>query len=335
MKHGGNRTGARARLMTSASAATLALMLAGTPAMAQGAGDDARSYWVLELSGGIPFGDKAIWSTGAGEMGGPLDIRPDFTVGGTVGVMMPMARLFEGAGPEWSAGVFARLTRSNRADERSTYSYGYYPGDAIAAMISGYVQKGRHQETHGFVDFEARRDVGLGLGENVSFEAIMGLRFGVFNAETDLTASYFSLLGHAHGRSFFVGLGPRLGGALTVEFGDGFSFGADASAAILLGHRRSQTTSSSIAAMASVLSFRRSGFDAVPMLEGSLALNYDLGSSGTMLSGGLNFSAIFGAHDKRGVFAGLPGGPFGLGGRNLDRYSIGPFVRLTMPFGGN
>ena len=341
--------GARARLLTTVSAATLALLLAGTPAEAGGAGTD--SYWVFELSGGVPFGDEQPWTQLASGGGDGIEIGrhgpptaptryvgPDFTIGGTVGVVMPMTRLFSGAGPDWGVGVFARLNRSNRGAADATGG-GYYYGSLFNILGGAFPTfytfgQVKQQETHAIVDFEARRDVGLGLGEDVEFTAIIGLRFAVIDADTDTS---FVFLPYPTGytlnesrRSLFVGLGPRLGGALTVNLGDGFSFGADAAGTILLGHR-----SVKVDAVGGLFSTTDSSsrFDAIPMLEASASLNYDLGTSGATLSGGVKFMAAFGMNDQRAGF-GLAGGP-APGERNGNRYMISPFVRLTVPIGGN
>ena len=322
---------ARARLMATVSAAVLVGLLAGAPAAAQE--PDAASYWVLELEGGVPLGDRQLVS----ELVPPglLTIsgsRPDFTIGGRIGVVTPMAALFADAGAGWDAGIFARFSRSNNASARGflvpgTYYYFPYYG-AVSSSL---------QETRAMIDFEARRDVGLGLPEDVDLTVIAGLRFAFFDSDTNTSFNllylytptpYYSF--NERRRSRFVGLGPTLGAEMRVDLGDGFALGFDARASVLFGRRTVKTEFGGLFGPI-VTRFERSRFDVVPMVGGSAAISYDLGTSGATLSAGLRATAAFGIHNQRALPSGLTGIP---GTGNVDRFTVTPFVRLTLPFGG-
>ncbi|MEM8876877.1 MAG: Lpg1974 family pore-forming outer membrane protein [Pseudomonadota bacterium] len=319
------RERARDRLLCSTSALAVVLCLAADvePVRAE----DAQ--FIFEIDGGWVFGDDQPWARRA-PSAEILDIGPEEIFGGTVGLIAPIP-----ASP-WEVGVFARFGRTGE-ESQSRYDPflfnvigGYYP----TAYVNGSVE---HQEDHLIVDFEARRDVGLGSEIGTKSVLSAGLRFGYFSADTKTQFLYpppipiFPAFVFEENREdVFVGVGPHVGIETSTPLTGGLSFDLAASASVLFGPRvTSVIASGSLPFVAA--GFSEYEFDAVPMLEGRIGLSYVPQTQRYRLSAGVDASAWFDVFNQLTTVDILGSPP---GDENADRFLLRPYVRLTVPLGG-
>ncbi|MEX3010087.1 Lpg1974 family pore-forming outer membrane protein [Hoeflea sp. TYP-13] len=302
------------------------MFLAQMPADANAG--DGQTKLILELNGGAIWGDSQPWAVVAPSYtpyGDLQKIRPDYYLGGLIGVIAPMNKITPEFGSEWDVGFFARLGISDEQSEGGLASYFY---NILGGNYPTYYTAGSatHRETHAIVDFEARRDVGLGSQNGGKTTLKAGLRFGYFNAETDTQFVYlpspsFTLTDTR--RSRFIGAGPRIGLESVIPVAPNVTFDLAGAGALLFGIKdTSVTTAGALGGISG--SSSSNVFDVVPMLEASAALSFRSDSMPGILSVGVRTEAWFGAYNQTTAIT---------GDDDANRYIISPFARLTMPIG--
>ncbi len=326
----------RTVFLQTVSAAALAVVLSHNPDPARA--DELSGELIFEFHGGFLSGNEQPWAQRFGPGGFPdfhtERIAPDTSLGGTVGYRAPATQVFHEAGHAWDIGVFARFGVSNTETEGGVASPyfniigGYYPTFYTAG-------KSRHQEEHLIVDFEARRDVGLGGDLPISTKFMAGFRFAYFNADTETKFVYlptpvpYTLRDNRE--SQFIGAGPRVGFDSNIPISGNLSIDLSGSAALLFGRRN--TSNNTVGGNFFIsTSFVRESFKVVPTLEGSAAFRFQMPGTSASLSIGVRTDAWFDVYDQRTSFNTFT--PANIGRRDADRISISPFARLTVPLGG-
>jgi hypothetical protein len=211
---GTNCSGFRWKLLATAS--TLALLASiSTPADANADADDAGrpTVWIelggqLErtIGGGEAFAplffshiDQSLTSPTEMEKELPWSIGPEGKLS------------FQPDGSDWvfSASIRYGRTNSRRSTQQktkptpfkdvlkfTTYTAGGYSGGrrccVTRTLLPSHAQYAdvdlKHEETHGIVDFQAGRDVGLGLfGRQSTSVLSAGIRFAQFNSKTNIS----------------------------------------------------------------------------------------------------------------------------------------------------
>ena len=316
------------RLLGSASLLAISLCLAHAPAKAE------EPHIVFELKGGTVDGRGQPWAFS--QPGATfLSVEPETILGGTLGVVLPLSP-FPSVSDEWNAGIFARF---GRTDEESRYAR---PAGTLFNIIGGAYATNYprgsvdHEEEHLIVDFEARRDVGLGGQTGPQLIAIAGIRFGYFSADTDtLLQCLFCPTNYMteDRNDRFVGVGPRIGFEGSAPLGSGFAFDAAASAAVLIGRRI--TSAFALDSFGGVdFVHTQDSLDIVSTIDGRLGLNFTPPSGAYRFGFGVEASYWFGVHDQTLFTPGAPPGFFPQES-NADRFVLQPYARLTVPLGGS
>jgi hypothetical protein len=299
--------------------------------------EDAQSEFIFEFQGGFPLGDSQAWAQSFGP-GGIFDndieyIRPDTSLGGTIGFRTRADNFLPSAGSGWDVGVFARFGATNTASEGGLASPyfnilgGFYPTFYTAG-------RAEHREEHLIVDFEARRDVGLGGDLPIATKVMAGIRFAYFNADTETefvylpTPSYYVLTDDRE--SQFIGAGPRVGFDSTMGVNETVSLEMSGALSVLFG-RRNTSVVTITPFFGPGGSFVREEFAVVPTVEGSAAIRIQPPGTSVSLSIGVRADASFGAFDQRSAFTFFS--PDSVGEANARRVTISPFARLTVPLG--
>lgn len=317
-------------LFHSASALAIATCLSQAPAVAHA--EEAKA--VIELKGGWVDGRAQPW---AFQQPGAtfLNVGPENIIGGTLGLVLPMSP-FPSVGEEWNAGIFARF---GRTDEESRYAR---PAGALFNIIGGAYAttypRGSvdHEEEHLIVDFEARRDVGLGSETGPQLIAIAGIRFSYFSADTNtLLQCLFCPTNYLteDRNDRFVGVGPRIGFEGSAPLGGGFAFDAAASAAVMIGRRI--TSAFALDNFGGVdFVHTEDSLDVVSTIDGRLGLTFTPPSGAYRFGFGVEGSYWFGVHDQTLFTPGAPPGFFPQES-NADRFVLQPYARLTVPLGSS
>jgi len=323
----------RTHLLRTVSAAALMLLITQTPP-AKADAQKSPFQIILELYGGVPSGDKQIWSDPC--PCSPLTIKPDFHAGGVVGVVGSMSHFLPGSHPGWGFGMFARFGTSNNASEGRVTYYHY---NVLGGNYPSYYTAGRarHRETHAIVDFEARRDVGLGGDDSTRITLKAGVRFAHFRADTNtqftfLPSPYYTL--RERRRSRFFGAGPRIGAEVTLPLAYGFTLDLAASGSVLFGQQ--STSVNAVGGLGGISAVDRRRFaKTVALLDGEAAVSYVFPTSMAKISIGTKVDAWLNVHDTRtkDYIPGFPLDPV-FGKRNASRFWVSPFVRVTVPIGG-
>jgi hypothetical protein len=294
----------RTRLLRTVSAAALMLLITQTPP-AKADAQKSPFQIILELYGGVPSGDRQVWSDPC--PCGPLTIKPNFHAGGVVGVVGSMSHFLPGSHAGWGFGMFARFGTSNNASEGRVTYYHY---NVLGGNYPSYYTAGRarHRETHAIVDFEARRDVGLGGDGSTRMTLKAGVRFAHF--------------------------GPRIGAEVALPLAYGFTLDLAASASVLFGQQ--STSVNAVGGLAGISAVDRRRFaKTVALLDGEAAVSYVFPTSMAKVSIGTKVDAWLNVHDTRtkDYIPGFPLDPV-FGKRNASRFWVSPFVRVTVPIGG-
>ncbi len=316
----------RNRLLMTISAAALVAMMPQHSARA----DERPSWMVFEVNYDRLGGDSQVWAQNLFPIEN-LTIRPDDGLSGTVGFVTPLQD------SNVDVGMFARfgVSETNRANTAPPSSvYNVLGGATYTSYARGKV---KHSEHHVIVDFEARRDVGFGSGNNgVTVTAKGGLRFGYFEANTDTTFSTpGSYQASENRKNRLLGLGPRLGIDAVAPLSDSVQVDFSAAGSLLLGDQHIRVTSSQTlgAPIVGQSTDELHTFRIVPMLEASAAVGFEpSGPGGTTISLGIRGEAWFGAFDQRTLFNPAAGAG-SLGTSAANRYSVGPFIRVKVPLG--
>jgi hypothetical protein len=286
-----------------------------------------EAQFIFEIDGGWVFGDEQPWARRipSAEI---LTIGPDEILGGTIGFVAPIPD------SSWDAGVFARFGRTGK-ESQSRFDpllFNVIGGYVPTYYISGSVE---HEENHLIVDFEARRDVGLGSEIGTDTVLSAGLRFGYFSADTN-TQFYFpgfffpGYILEEKREDVFVGAGPHVGIETSTPLAGGLTFDLAASASVLFGPRVTSVSAISIPPF-NTAGFSDHGFDAVPMLEGRIGFSYVPQSQSFRFSAGVEASAWFDVFNQLTTVDILGAPP---GDDNADRFILRPYARLAVPLGG-
>ena len=309
-------------MLASVSAAAIAVSVARGPLRA----DERDTTVIIDFNYAFLMGDSQTWAETLG--GSSLRIRPDGRPTGTLGLVTPLKNT------PYDIGVFATFGASDTEKRSAAQPYNVLGGLIYASYYSG-TGRAEHSEHHLIVDFEARRDIGLG-SESVEVTAKAGLRFGYFDAETDTTFSTpGSYLLFEDRNSRFIGVGPMFGFDARAPLGDSFQLDFSAAGALLLGDQQTRVVTNQPVGGIIVgnTSDNNHRFDVVPMVEASAALGFAVPGTSATLSMGVRFEAWFGVYDQKTKFDPFnPGGT--LGKKNAHRYSLGPFIRLEIPLNG-
>lgn len=319
-----DRRSFRRIMLTSVSAIAIAVSIAREPARAE----ERETTVIIDFNYAFLMGDSQVWAEAQGPLGSSLRIRPDARPTGTLGLVTPLT------GTPYDIGVFASFGVSD-TERRSAINPTNVLGGLTYASYSAGVGRAKHSEKHLIVDFEARRDIGLGSESGLDVTAKAGIRFGYFDAETGTTFSTPGLyLLNEDRDSRFIGAGPMLGFDARAPLGDSFQLDFSAAAALLLGDQQTRVVTNQPLGGIIVGNTRGNDhrFDVVPMVEASAALGFAVPGTAATLSMGVRFEAWFGVYDQETSFD-----PFNLGGtlgkKNANRYSLGPFIRLEIPLG--
>ena len=326
-RHRRRLSSSKMRLLHSASITAIVTCLAFTPVSAQV--PDRQGKFIVEFSGSVHSGDEQPWN-----QFGPNSfntIGPGPGLNGLIGYIGPINRFLPSADNGWNIGVFARFGSSNKQTEAG-YGYPYFNilGGNFPTPYS--VGKATHREEHLIVDFEARKDVGLGSLTNSQTIVKGGIRFAHFQADTNTTFYSPPTYVLTEKRRFeFTGIGPKFGIEHEQPISPFVSFDISGSAAFLYGRRSTNVTTVGCACgINNSTSIERS--DWVSMLEGRLGFTFSSPNSPTRLSIGVEANAWLGLYDQRAVWS--VGGAAIPGKEHADRFSFGPYVRLTTLLGG-
>lgn len=322
------RAGVLRRLNTkffkTASAIAIATMLADVPSVARA--EDNQTQLIIEGYGGGVYGDSQPWvivtpfSNPPGEF---RKIKPKTAYGGMIGVITPAENVAPNSSLGWDIGVFARYGMSNKQSESDT---GFYLYNIMGTYFSYYTDGTvTQQEEHAIVDFEARRDVGLGSATGAQTTLKAGARFAYFNAGTNtvFTSSYYPSYTVSENRtSKFIGAGPRIGFDSFLPVSTNVTLDLTGAGSLLFGVKNTslRTIGTNFGEGATT-----SRFGVVPTLEASAALTYSPTSSPAKFSVGVRAESWFGVFDQRTALTNK---------KNANRYSISPFLRMTTPIGG-
>ncbi len=284
---------------------------------------------ILELNGGAVFGDSQNWAFVVPPAPSNRTIRPDTIYGGTVGFILPSGNLSDTGLSGWDVGVFARFGISNEENRGGTLPFPFYYYNVMGGTVpSGYYTGfAKHQERHLMVDFDARRDVGLGTGANSQAIFSAGVRFAYFNAETE------TLFQCGCGPSLtetrqaeFIGVGPRMGIESNIPLSKNVAFSWSAGGSVLFGRRNTNYISVGPVGNSSA----RGEFDFVPTLDARAAFTFKRPGTPAIFSVGVEANAWFGVYDQLNPFN-VPG--IGQGEENANRFSVSPFISLAIPLG--
>lgn len=296
------------------------------------------SLLILEGQIGRSFGDDQVWtffSPGPFVAAPPFtrDVAPDTTYEGTVGIITPAPDLLPRSNAVWNVGVFARFGSTGEASEAV---FGNYYYNVLGGSFPTYYTAGRveHQETHAFVDFEARQDVGLGSDQQGSLTTFIGASFGYLNAQTDTEFVFlpnpvpYTL--NEKRETEFIGVGPRIGFERKIPLNEFTTFDLGGSASILFGRRNTSTvTNGGLPFVSNQL--HQSSYDFVSLFAGRIGFTFSMPTSPATLGIGVEGRAWLNAFDQGTNVLGPPQ----LGDRGADRFQINPYVRLTIPLGEN
>jgi len=180
-------------------------------------------------------------------------------------------------GSSWELSASVRYGRSNshKTLHQQSYPPGYYKYGLdgsklkILPIAAQFVDaQTKHSESHAILDFQAGKDVGLGLfGKSGSSTLSLGVRFAQFTSRSDVSINenpdwyfrykYFGTIRVPHGQPFhsyagnleashsFTGLGPSLSwkNATPIASGDdsGVTLDWGVNAAILFGRQKART----------------------------------------------------------------------------------------------
>ena len=317
----------RHKLLMTISAVALTAMI--SPGMVRA--DDRPSWATFELNYDRLTGDSQIWSQNIAPVQN-LSVRPDDGISGTIGFVTPLHD------SKFDVGIFARfgMTENERAQTAPPSSVNNVLGGATYTSYAlGQV---KHSEHHVIVDFEARRDLGFGSDSNgIQVTAKGGLRFGYFEANTDTAFSTpGSYQASENRKNRLLGLGPRIGIDAVAPLSDLVQVDLSAAGSLLLGDQHIRVTSQQPlgAPIVGNTTDELHTFRVIPMLEASAAVGFNpTGPGGALISLGVRGEAWFGAFDQRTLFN--PSAGVGtLGTSTANRYSLGPFIRIKVPFGG-
>jgi hypothetical protein len=315
-------TGLRGRLLATTSGLILAAALAG-PALAEGAGS-----FQIDL-----IGD---WNTVGG---GATQWTSDLPAGaaGNTGRLKPRGG-FDGEAditwrPSASNWVFLGSVRYGRTNTSHSAVSQYSSNNS---GYRSYYGKGRQHETHLMVDFQAGRDVGLGMfGKGSSSILAAGVRFVHFTSTTTADFStyakyrsgYVSGTRHRRINRLTTGAGPMVSWKTNVPLSSGFAFRFGASGALLVTNQIAKFSDVFTAGRfdegldSPTVSGRRSSTRLVPEPAAYAALAFTPRGSALSIAVGYRVDAYFGVLD----------GGFDTAHR-VDRVLAGPFVDLSVKF---
>lgn len=320
------------RFFTTVSTIAIGTLLADFPAEARA--DDSQAQLIIEGYGGGVYGDSQPWTGVFNFFTGDAStrsIRPDTVWGGGVGFITPASKVSPDFNPDWGIGVFARFGISNKESDNAvatafTTLYNILGGNYGSNYTLG---RATHREEHAIVDFEARRDVGLGSGSGAQTTVKAGARFAYFNSATNTDFNYYSFFGSNftlsdNRTSKFIGAGPRIGFDTLVPVSTNVTFDLSGAGSMLFGVKNTSVRTIGDLFFISGAS-STSKFHVVPMLEASAALTYSPASSPAKFSVGVRAEAWFGVFNQSTAIT---------SSSNANRYQVTPFVRMTTPIGG-
>ena len=320
----------RTKLLTTVSAAALALMVSGTTPPAKAGPMGHRSAW-LSLEGDLFWlnGDKQIWAEVADIVNevasGTRDVKPGGGWSGRAGAGIPIM-------PGLSIAAYARFGVTRKGKDKdavipssSLYFYNVLGGDNPTFYHNGSVE---HKEKHTIIDFEVRKDVGLGMG--IAVTAKGGVRYASFDSETRTEFFYAAdTILHEKRNAGFHGIGPRLGLDVRVPVNGPWVVDLSGSGSVLWGRKkRSSFAAGEYVGPGGV---NVSSHDSVWNLEGSAAVSY-VGKN-VELSLGVRAEQWWGVFDQTRLFAfdnGIGAFQNYTGKDDADRLHWGPFVKLTL-----
>lgn len=325
------RTGVLCRLNShffkTASAIVIGTLLADLPAVARA--EDGQTQFILEGYGGGVYGDSQPWVEMLNLFSGfsTSAIRPNTVWGGGIGFITPASNLSPGFKPEWGIGVFARFGMTNKESDSKYATYFSTLYNILDPNYYGQFDSGQvtHREEHYIVDFEARRDVGLGSASGAKTTVKVGARFAYFNADTNSNfyRYYTPFIYVTENRtSKFVGAGPRVGFDTMLPVSTNVSLDVSGAASLLFGVKNTGFRAFTFFDASSATT---SKFHIVPTFEASAAFTFRPQSSRAKFSVGVRAEAWLGVFDQSTAVT---------NNKNANRYQVTPFVRMTTPIGG-
>jgi len=270
-----NRTDFRWKLLTTVSTFALIATIYG-PSKAKAADSDRPTMWIelggqlerVEGVGTVPTPPFLLKPAPSFETLTPLEAerRPRYSVGGEGKIS------FEPKGTNWVFSASIRYGRSNgdkHAHNQTVRAPSHVVGGTLTETIAKFADtKAKHDENHAVADFQAGKDVGLGMFGSESISTIsVGVRFvqfafktallnikerpdvQVYNAITFLPSKFFPAtrfhdyaLSETSARSF-RGVGPSISWNASAPFAGNrenaeFAFDWGMNAAVLFGRQR-------------------------------------------------------------------------------------------------
>jgi len=313
------------RFFKTASAVAIGTMLANLPSVARA--EDNQTQLIFELNGGGVYGDSQPWVDVVNFIVGDVTtktIRPDTVWGGGLGFITPASNVLSNFNPDWGIGVFARFGITNKEADSAAATAATTLYNIMGYYFTSYLDaKATHREEHVIVDFEARRDVGLGSESGAKSTVKVGARFAYFNAATNTEfVTYGSPFRLTENRtSKFIGAGPRIGFESVVPVAPNVTFDFSGAGSLLFGVKNTSLRSIGFFFGEGTTTSR---FHVVPTFDASAALTFSPVSSRAQFSVGVRAEAWLGVFDQRTDVT---------NNRNADRYQVTPFVRFMTPIG--
>jgi len=343
-----NRRGLRGRLLTTASMAALLLVSIETgAALAEDnflTSSDHPTFWIElggeadRIGGGLdpyipPFTQQPGSITG-GNSGPIIQKAPIFSYGGEGKLS------FEQEGTDW---VFSAAVRYGRALSHALL-HSQTPGYRYPPVGKFYDAGASTNENHMVLDFQAGRDVGLGMfGKHAHAVVSVGLRYAQFSARSSgFISSAKTIYDHliykerSHIDRSSVVIGPSIAWDAVVPIigkpDDGLSLDWGANAAILFGRQKTNISIQSIqghfagtdvppAYTTSTLPSARKKTVTIPNVGGFAGLSYHL--SAAKVSLGYRADMYFGAIDAGSMAR-----------RSGNQSFYGPFLNVGIGIGG-
>ncbi|MBI1260336.1 MAG: hypothetical protein GC184_01290 [Rhizobiales bacterium] len=261
------------------------------------AGEQGRPVWSLELQG-----QYMIDASGDAEsfVQSPLSQITDRQIAPRNGYQGSAKATYQPPLSPFSYAMAMRIGRGHQAAK--TFS------DTHPTTFSTFNQNvdATERSTHFVVDFEVGKDIGIGLFGSGTTTLGGGLRYAHFDSETRgtfATSEKYTNAGSFNLSRYSDLAGPRFFARSTSPFNgmmgrEGFSLGLSAGVGVLFGEQSAENdvtvTSGSIV---SHRPFSRSKHVAVPVLDGSAQLNWDMPHAPLKLMAGYRYDAAYGAVD--------------------------------------
>ncbi len=166
------------------------------------------------------------------------------------------------------------------------------PGTTVPIAVTGILAKAERLDVR--IDFERGQTRDLNSGE---FRWFGGIRAEYLRNDVDIQSTLAATPLLLDRESYFLGIGPRLGGEYRTRISNNWSFGGKAAAFALFGQRRTKIRQSSTI-FANVTNTTSDEFAVAYGGEAELSFSRPLNESGWVLTFGYGASILAGAIDN-------------------------------------